>query len=89
MQFMLKLKMIVCSSNILCLAKGQGKELWTLTLKPAVLYYCQGRNTVDSNVQNVYDILYFLRRQIIIDVLLSLKLDRGKSPVNKHWLTNI
>ena len=57
MQFMLKLKMIVCSSNILCLAKGQGKELWTLTLKPAVLY-CQGRNTVDSNVQNVYDILY-------------------------------
>ena len=54
---MLKLKMIVCSSNISCLAKGQGKELWSLTLKPAVLY-CQGRNTVDSNVQNVYDILY-------------------------------
>ena len=86
---MLKLEMIVCSSNISCLAKGQGKELWSLTLKPAVLY-CQGRNTVDSNVQNVYDILYQLgTRQIIIDDLLSLKLDRGKSPVNKHWLTNI
>ena len=76
--------MIVCSSNISCLAKGQGKELWSLTLKPAVLY-CQGRNTVDSNVQNVYDILYQLgTRQIIIDDLLSLKLDRGKSPANKH-----